>query len=117
MAKQDIHCRITYLLEPGRFRQPRDPHEKTYICDVATRISLFPDDIPLRIFVSHLRPEILLGVCRPLDLGVDRCIAFGYRNRGGTLDTPGLLRANQSDAQSITAVVMQQINRGESSND
>jgi hypothetical protein len=28
------------------------------------------------------------------------------------LDTPGLLRANQSDAQSIATVVRQQINRG-----
>jgi len=113
LSKQGIQCRITYLLEPGRFRQPRDLYEQTYVSDVAARISLFPDDIRLRIFVSHLRPEILLGVCRPLDLGVDRCIAFGYRNQGGTLDTPGLLRANQSDAQSIATVVMQQINRGE----
>ena len=113
LSKQGIQCRITYLLEPGRFRQPRDLYEQTYVSDVATRISLFPDDIRLRIFVSHLRPEILLGVCRPLDLGVDRCIAFGYRNQGGTLDTPGLLRANQSDARSIATVVMQQINRGE----
>ena len=113
LSKQGIQCHITYLLEPGRFRQPRDPYEKTYVCDVATRINLFPDDIRLRIFVSHLRPEILLGVCRPLDLGVDRCIAFGYRNQGGTLDTPGLLRANQSDAQSIATVVMQKIGRGE----
>jgi phosphoketolase len=113
LAKRDIQCRITYLLEPGRFRQPRDLYEQTYVSDVATRISLFPDDIRLRFFVSHLRPEILLGVCRPLDLGVDRCIAFGYRNQGGTLDTPGLLRANQSDARSIATVVMQQINRGE----
>ena len=113
LSKQGIQCRITYLLEPGRFRQPRDPYEKTYVSDVATRINLFPDDIRLRIFVSHLRPEILLGVCRPLDLGVDRCIAFGYRNQGGTLDTPGLLRANQSDAQSIATVVMQKIGRGE----
>lgn len=117
LASQDIACRITYLLEPGRFRKPRDPGEQTYVCDVATRISLFPDDIRLRIFVSHLRPEILLGVCRPLDLGVDRCIAFGYRNQGGTLDTPGLLRANGCDAHSITTVLMQQINRGEARND
>ena len=113
LSKQGIQCRITYLLEPGRFRQPRDLYEQTYVSDVAARISLFPDDIRLRIFVSHLRPEILLGVCRPLDLGVDRCIAFGYRNQGGTLDTPGLLRANQSDAQSIATVVMQKIGRGE----
>lgn len=117
LASQDIACRITYLLEPGRFRKPRDPGEQTYVCDVATRISLFPDDIRLRIFVSHLRPEILLGVCRPLDLGADRCIAFGYRNQGGTLDTQGLLRANGCDAHSITTVLMQQINRGEARND
>lgn len=112
LSKQGIQCCITYLLEPGRFRQPRDLYEQTYVSDVATRISLFPDDIRLRIFVSHLRPEILLGVCRPLDLGVDRCIAFGYRNQGGTLDTEGLLQANGSDAHSITPMIIQRLNRG-----
>jgi phosphoketolase len=112
LSKQGIQCHITYLLEPGRFRQPRDPYEQTYVCDVATRTSLFPDDIRLRIFVSHLRPEILLGVCRPLDLGFDRCIALGYRNQGGTLDTEGLLQANGSDAHSITPMIIQRLNRG-----
>jgi phosphoketolase len=116
LAEENIQCSVTYLLEPGRFRQPRDSYEQAHVCDVATRVSLFPDDIQLRIFVSHLRPETLLGVCRPLDLGIDRCVAFGYCNQGGTLNTAGLLRANGCDAQSITTVVMQQINKGEAWN-
>ncbi|WP_323844275.1 xylulose 5-phosphate 3-epimerase [Microbulbifer magnicolonia] len=104
-----IGCRITCVIEPGRFRIPRDEHEQSFIGTTSIRAELFSDDIRLRVFVCHLRPEILLGVCRPLDLGSERCLAFGYSNRGGTLDTKGLLRANGCDARSIAAAITQRL--------
>ncbi|MBR9910237.1 MAG: xylulose 5-phosphate 3-epimerase [Gammaproteobacteria bacterium] len=106
-----LGSRITYLLEPGRFRIPRDKHEQAFVSVPADRAQLFDDAIRLRVFVSHLRPEILLGVCRPLDLGNERCLAFGYRNRGGTLDTQGLLQANGCVAQTIAVAIMERIKR------
>lgn len=106
-----IDCRITYLLEPGRYRNARDSLERDFVVDERTRLHLFPDDTALRIFVTHTRPEVLLGTCRPLDLGPKRCLAFGYINQGGTLDTRGLLKANKSDADTISQIVEQKANR------
>ena len=105
LREKNIGCRLTYLLEPGRFRIPRDEHEERFVSTSVQQAELFDDAIGLRIFVSHLRPEVLLGVCRPLDLGRDRCLAFGYRNRGGTLDTQGLLKANGCNAESIVEAI------------
>ena len=113
LREKGIGCRITYLLEPGRFRIPRDRHEQPFVCSSSQQTKLFDDEIRLRIFVSHMRPEILLGTCRPLDLGNDRCLAFGYRNRGGTLDTLGLLEANQCSARFIVAATLKKMSLGE----
>jgi len=107
-----IGSRITYLLEPGRFRIPRDEHEKAIVSRLVEKSQFFDNSVRLRVFVSHMRPEVLLGVCRPLDLGSDRCLAFGYRNRGGTLDTQGLLEANQCSDKFIVAEVLQRISSG-----
>lgn len=104
-----IDCRITYLLEPGRYRSARDSLEENFVVDVNTRRRFFPDEVSLRIFVTHMHPEILLGLCRPLDLGPQRCFAFGYINHGGTLDTQGLLTANESSTQSIVRAIEQRI--------
>lgn len=109
LKEKGVGCRVTYLLEPGRFRVPRDKHEASFISTSVNSEKLFNNAIRLRVFVSHLRPEILMGVCRPLDLGNDRCLAFGYRNRGGTLDTPGLLQANGCDARSVAATLLKRI--------
>jgi len=100
-----LDCKITYLLEPGRFRKPRDNNEAIYTTDEATKNKLFPEKIKLRVFVSHLRPEVLLGHCRPLDLGNQRCLALGYINQGGTLDTSGLLKANGCDAGAVAEII------------
>ena len=113
LREKSIGCRITYLLEPGRFRIPRDRHQWSTYTSPSQQALLFNDAIHLRVFVSHMRPEVLLGVCRPLDLGRDRCLAFGYRNRGGTLDTQGLLEANQCNARFIVAETLKKMSLGE----
>ncbi|WP_420389502.1 xylulose 5-phosphate 3-epimerase [Marinobacter sp.] len=109
LAQRGLSCGVVCLLEPGRFRSPRDAMEAGHQCDTASRTKLFPRDTKLRVFVGHMRPEALLGVCRPLDLGPDRTLAYGYANHGGTLDTEGLLLANGSDALSITRAVVAQL--------
>jgi phosphoketolase len=96
---------ITYLLEPARFREPRDNNEAIFTTDEALKNDLFPEKTKLRVFISHLRPEVLLGHCRPLDLGNQRCFALGYLNHGGTLDTHGLLKANGCDAGAVVKMI------------
>jgi len=109
LAEKGISSCVTYMLEPGRFRQARDKSEHAFIsCDM-TRMALFPSEIKLRVFVTHLRPEKLIGICRPLDLGSERCFAFGYTNHGGTLDTNGLLRANGCDIETVSMAVTERL--------
>lgn len=79
------------VLEPGRFRTPRDDWETAY-CDRA-HTPLPPASH--RILFCHTRPEIMLGTLRDWDLGATRTCALGYINRGGTLDTFGMLYANR----------------------
>ncbi|SFX77629.1 xylulose 5-phosphate 3-epimerase [Marinospirillum alkaliphilum] len=86
---------LVYLQEPGRFRIPRDGHEADWVATAAEREALFPAGIQARVFLTHTRPEVLLGHLRSLDLGVDKTAALGYINRGGTLDVHGLLLANR----------------------
>lgn len=109
LSHQGISCGVVYLLEPGRFRDPRDGVEAEHQSSSQSRAALFPSDIKLRVFVCHMRPETLLGVCRPLDLGRDRTLAFGYTNHGGTLDTEGLLLANGSDPKSVRQAIVSRL--------
>jgi len=109
LVASGIGCRLTYLLEPGRFRIPRDKYEESFVSSSDNQTNLFGDEIRLRVFVCHLRPEILLGVCRPLDIGKNQCLAFGYHNRGGTLNTQGLLQANGCDVDTILEIINQRL--------
>jgi phosphoketolase len=85
---------VTVILEPGRFRQPRDQIERNYAANDETLQALFPADTP-RVILTHTRPEPMLGVLRRLDGGPSRTRSLGYINRGGTLDVFGMLFANR----------------------
>jgi phosphoketolase len=91
LAQRDVACSVWCLLEPGRFRHPRDDREADY---THGSLQVIPH-ASHRLFLAHMRPESLLGVLRPLDLGPARTTALGYLNRGGTLDCFGMLFANR----------------------
>ncbi len=84
---------VTALLEPGRFRAPRDALEADFAADDETVANLFPPGLP-RLIATHTRPEPMLGLLRRLDDGPRRTAARGYISRGGTLDVSGMLFAN-----------------------
>jgi phosphoketolase len=95
LAQRGIAHALVSIVEPGRFRAPRDAMERAACADEATRSRLFPAHSELRVIVGHTRPEPLAGVLRPLDTGAARTRVLGYVNRGGTLDTFGMLFANR----------------------
>ncbi|MDG0855834.1 xylulose 5-phosphate 3-epimerase [Roseateles puraquae] len=94
---------VTCVIEPGRFRMPRDAREREFVADDATRQRLFPAEAGVRIIASHMRPEPTLGVLRAIDTGPRKTRALGYISRGGTLDVPGMLFANRSTWAHIVA--------------
>lgn len=94
LEQRGIKVAVNYLIEPGRFRQPRGRRELLYCATNEVRHSLFPEQITTRVFVCHTHPEIMSGVLRPLDTG-HNTVFLGYTNHGGTLDTPGMLFVNR----------------------
>ncbi len=53
--------RLVYLQEPGRFRQPRDPHEAAFCLNEFERERLFPHRLQRRVALTHMRPEVFRG--------------------------------------------------------
>lgn len=86
---------VTCVVEPGRFRLPRDEREGTFVANDAVLEALFPPAATARVILSHMRPEPTLGVLRRIDTGPRRTRALGYIARGGTLDVAGMLFANR----------------------
>ncbi len=95
LKEKGVAHSLIYLLEPGRFRSPRDEYEAAVQADPSVLDALFPARVQQRVFLTHTRPEVLLGHARMLDLGPKRTVALGYVNQGGTLDTEALLFANR----------------------
>lgn len=95
LRERDIPHSTIYMGEPGRFRLPRTEREVSHSIPYYLQKELYPDFAPHRIFVTHTRPEVLLGVLQPLHTGFGRTVALGFKNQGGTLNVPGMLFVNQ----------------------
>jgi phosphoketolase len=101
---------VTMLIEPGRFRTPRDPIEQSFTADDAALAELFPSNMP-RVIATHTRPEPMLGLLRRLDGGPETTVAHGYVSRGGTLDVAGMLFANRSTWAHLVESAARLLNR------
>ncbi len=102
LAQHDVAHSVIYLLEPGRFRRPRNDAEHEHNAPASVRDRLYPDPVRRRIFVSHTRPEVLLGTVQPLNTGAST-VGHGYTNHGGTLTVEALLFINRSSWAHIVA--------------
>jgi phosphoketolase len=94
LAEQEIPHAVLCLLEPGRFRAARSISEQAHRASPEVIARLFSNKVPLRLFVTHTRPETILGLLGPLHTGADTA-GLGYINHGGTLSTPGMLFVNR----------------------
>lgn len=94
LAERRIAHAVVYLLEPGRFRAPRSRAEQAHQASSDVPARLFPVTVPARLFVTHTRPETILGLLGPLHTGVQTA-GLGYTNHGGTLSTQGMAFVNR----------------------
>jgi phosphoketolase len=65
------------------------------VAPAEARARLYPDEVAVRIFLTHTRPEALLGVLEPLHTG-PRTTGLGFANQGGTLSVSGLFFVNRA---------------------
>ena len=93
LAERGVAHGVNYMLEPGRFRSPRSPREAAHAAPEAVRDRLYPSAVPSRVFLTHTRPEVLLGAIHPVCTG-PLTVGLGFTNHGGTLDTGGMLFVN-----------------------
>ena len=105
LTEKSVLHRVILLVEPGRFRTPRDAQEATIAASEEIVGNLFPEASRARVFVSHTRPEPLCGLIRRLDTGSTTSRFLGFCGRGGTLDTNGMLFANRSTWAHVLAAV------------
>lgn len=94
MAGRGARVCVTAMLEPARFRAPRDELEARFTASDQALAAIFPRDLP-RVVLTHTRPEPMLGLLRRIDGGPNKMRALGYISRGGTLDVFGMLFANR----------------------
>ncbi len=95
LADREIEHAVVAMLEPGRFRAPRSSAERGHAAppDVVERC--YPPGVPTRIYVSHTRPESLLGALGPLHTGA-ATVGLGFTNLGGTLSIENMLFVNRT---------------------
>jgi phosphoketolase len=93
LAERDVPHAVVAMLEPGRFRRPRSAREAAHVAPPSLVDQLYPHEALARIFVTHTRPEPMLGVLTPLATGRST-IGLGFTNAGGTLDLDSLLFVN-----------------------
>jgi phosphoketolase len=86
---------VVYMLEPGRFRIPRDAGELAHATAAYHLQWLYPSTTLSRIFVTHTRPEPMAGTLQPLHTGYISTRFLGFVNQGGTLDKDGMLFVNR----------------------
>ena len=94
LRERDVPHSVVCMLEPGRFRAPRSDGERAHAAPPDLRGELYPDGVPARIFVTHTRPEPLLGALQTLNTG-QHTAGLGFVNQGGTLSVAGMTFVNR----------------------
>ena len=95
LRERGVPHSVVYMLEPGRFRIPRTDGERAHAATEELRAELYPESVTARLFVTHTRPEPLLGVLQPLHTGADKTAGLGFSAQGGTLTVGGMLFVNR----------------------
>ena len=103
LSEAGVAYRLIYLQEPGRFRAPRDRWEIDALAADGVAERLFPEQMEMRVLLTHMRPEVARGHLWPILPDVRRNSVLGYRNRGGTLDEPGMQFANRASWANVLA--------------
>jgi phosphoketolase len=105
LRERGIPHTLVYMLEPGRFRTPRSDGEAAHAAEGRLVQDLYPGSVEARVFVTHTRPEPLLGALQPLHTGHRKTKGLGYIGKGGTLTAPGMLFVNRSTWAHIVETV------------
>lgn len=85
---------VSYIIEPGRFRNARSMGEEKHLADKKIIKEILPDNIKNVVMLTHTRPELITGTLQPL-LNGRKSVTLGFINEGGTLNVQGMLFVNK----------------------
>ncbi len=86
---------ISYISQPGKFRNPRNIGEQNNLAKKSVLQKILPKNIDHILIISHTRPEIILGILQPLWQNKKSVKAIGFINNGGTLGIDDMLYINK----------------------
>lgn len=107
LKERNIAHSVVYMLEPGRFRVPRSKGEGAHVVSDDLMGEFYPDSVSARIFVTHTRPEALLGILQSLHTGKRKTSGLGFIGQGGTLTLREMLFVNRCTWAHILAETAQ----------
>lgn len=102
LAEKKVPHSVLYLQEPGKFRNPRHAGEAAHVVGDDIIIKLLPKHIRHVVFVTHTRPEPMVGALTRLWKGRN-VEALGFINQGGTMDVDAMLFVNRCSWAHIAA--------------
>ncbi|MEO8097599.1 MAG: hypothetical protein ABI811_07835 [Acidobacteriota bacterium] len=85
---------VVCIADPARFGNKFADDELVHRAAESVVQSLFPPEVPARLFVAHTRPHSIWGIFGPRQPEKNKMSVLGYRNEGGTLTTSGMLFVN-----------------------
>lgn len=95
LREKEIPHTVSYMVEPGKFRNPRSKEEAEFQASSEIKEHILPSQGEHVYLVTHTRPEIITGSLSDL-IGRRSVSQFGFINHGGTLNASGLLYMNAS---------------------
>lgn len=112
LTEKDIPHRVAYILEPGRFRMPRNEGEMQHQAPQETQRAIFPPETQAYILVSHTRPELFIGAFFH-HLNGKSVHGAGFINQGGTLAADGMLYVNKTSWAHLLQYAAQALHKPE----
>jgi phosphoketolase len=94
LTEKKIPHVVCIILEPGKFRMPRNEGEFNHMTPKYVTEEIFPKRLEKMVLVTHTRPEPMVGTIQSLWKDCD-LITCGFINEGGTLTPEGMLFMNQ----------------------
>lgn len=94
LKKFNIAHIVSYIFEPGKFRNPRNSGEAEHLANKTIQENIAPDWIKNLLLVCHTRPEVIIGTLQPI-WNKKNVSALGFINQGGTLGVDGMMFVNE----------------------
>ncbi len=94
LTEKKIAHGVSYIIEPARMRDPRNPQEEAICLKDSNIMKIIPEGVKSLVVSVHCRPEIIRGVMHRTLVNYNASV-LGFIGNGGTLSPEGMLFINK----------------------